>query len=262
MIYEFTKNEFKFLIEKLKIIRGPILKMIVSCALLLASNFALAGGTPPCFINGQEITVKGIATQVPIPQRTADGNTGSVWVLNIDPPICVSEYFAGSTKMNSANIVQIQIIGSPPPPEQIVELTGKLSTENYSENFAIPDAIRVTTGKRLSTGKPTATSGGKPVTQALSAPIKQKIDTDAAFTSSDRAAPIEHDAVLFEKSESFFKDVDTMVLMIRQNNYVCDSVSSASPMLFSNGFNFSCDHFRHQYDIKDMGGHWVVTVDN
>lgn len=42
--------------------------------------------------------------------------------------------------------------------------------------------------------------------------------------------------------------------------YRCDSISSFNKMAFSSGFTINCNRFNYSYDIEDVGGRYVVTV--
>jgi len=84
----------------------------------------------------------------------------------------------------------------------------------------------------------------------------------ALYDSKERAAPIEHNAALYKETPDALKFVDTLVGLVRQSSYKCDSVSAFGPLLLSNGFSLACNKFRYKYEIKDNGGHIAVTVDN
>ncbi|MCX7314450.1 MAG: hypothetical protein NTV56_22755 [Alphaproteobacteria bacterium] len=72
--------------------------------------------------------------------------------------------------------------------------------------------------------------------------------------------PIENDAVLFRSEPDDLVLIRKLAELVRANDYACDSVSAARPMLTSPGFVLSCNKFRYKYDIQDKGGRWVVTV--
>lgn len=82
------------------------------------------------------------------------------------------------------------------------------------------------------------------------------------YDSEERAAPIEHNAVIYKETPDALKFVDTLVGLVRQSSYKCDSVSAFGPLLLSNGFSLACNKFSYKYEIKDNGGHIAVTVDN
>ncbi|MFU0948655.1 lysozyme inhibitor LprI family protein [Kluyvera ascorbata] len=92
--------------------------------------------------------------------------------------------------------------------------------------------------------------------------INKKQKDFSLYDSKDRAAPIEHDAVLYKKTPEAFEFIDTLVGFVRQSSYKCDSVSSFTPMIMSNGFNLSCNRFSYKYEIKNNGGNISVAVDN
>ena len=54
---------------------------------------------------------------------------------------------------------------------------------------------------------------------------------------------------------------ERLVKLVRASGYRCDSVDSALPMMFKDGFVLVCDQYRYRYEIVDRGGKWVVTVD-
>lgn len=82
------------------------------------------------------------------------------------------------------------------------------------------------------------------------------------YDSKERAAPIEHNAVLYKETPDAFEFIDTLVGFVRQSSYKCDTVSSFIPMVLSNGFTLACNKFSYKYEIKNNGGNISVTVDN
>lgn len=82
------------------------------------------------------------------------------------------------------------------------------------------------------------------------------------YDSKDRAAPVEHNAILYKDTPEAFEFIDTLVGFVRQSSYKCDSVSSFIPMVSSNGFTLACNKFRYKYEIKNNGGNVSVSVDN
>lgn len=91
---------------------------------------------------------------------------------------------------------------------------------------------------------------------------KQKVKDFSLYDSKDRAAPIEHKAVLYKETPEAFEFIDTLVGFVRQSSYKCDTVSSFIPMVLSNGFTLACNNFSYKYEIKNNGGNISVTVDN
>jgi hypothetical protein len=73
--------------------------------------------------------------------------------------------------------------------------------------------------------------------------------------------PVEQDAVIYDEMIGNSALLDEMVRLVLSNDYKCDSISAARPLIFSNGFELTCNRYRYEYDIHDKGGHWIVTVD-
>ncbi|MBZ7566645.1 lysozyme inhibitor LprI family protein [Klebsiella grimontii] len=82
------------------------------------------------------------------------------------------------------------------------------------------------------------------------------------YDSKKRAAPVEHNAILYKDTPEAFEFIDTLVGFVRQSSYKCDSVSSFIPMVSSNGFTLACNKFSYKYEIKNNGGNVSVSVDN
>ena len=75
--------------------------------------------------------------------------------------------------------------------------------------------------------------------------------------------PIEKNAVISEVKYSrsdMLKLIDAMVPMVTARGWRCDSVSSASPWMFSTGFSLKCNRYRYKYEFEDRGGRWVVIL--
>jgi len=99
-----------------------------------------------CYDNGDVITLRGTAS--PQSLTLANDAVSTVWVLTTDKPICIVRS-SGDSAPQTANVLRLQIIGSPPPVDVIIELKGKLSTGNDSQYYAEPDAIEVISGRRV-----------------------------------------------------------------------------------------------------------------
>ncbi|MEG3135512.1 hypothetical protein SC206_18300 [Rouxiella sp. T17] len=195
------------------------------------------------------IVLKGTASKEAL--IMADGKTSYVWIFTTPNPICIRELNGDDSKYNK-EVSRFQILGSPPPVGIPLELTGSLSIENVTQYYAVPDAITVTKGKKLNSNpEPEVTS-----------PINKESNNAEGFNASERAAPIEKKAILFNSSPDSLHLIDQLVTLVRHSGFVCSSVSAANPMILHSGFSLTCDNFAHSYDIKDMGGTWVVTVDN
>ncbi|WP_336981853.1 MULTISPECIES: lysozyme inhibitor LprI family protein [unclassified Cedecea] len=135
--------------------------------------------------------------------------------------------------------------------------------EWYDTAFAIYGAIKEkgipeTNGVTDFAKEPEA-STGKKNTESRKNNTKKDF---SLYDSKERAAPVEHNAVLYKDTAEAFEFIDTLVGFVRQSSYKCDSVSSFVPMVLSNGFTLSCNKFSYKYEIKNNGGNISVSVDN
>ncbi|MEP7101912.1 MAG: hypothetical protein ABI781_15485, partial [Burkholderiales bacterium] len=76
----------------------------------------------------------------------ADGSVRTVWILVTSTPTCVQDPGEPRTMVK-----RVQVFGDPPPTEVPIELTGRLSTGNFSQSYAAPNALWVTKGRKLPT---------------------------------------------------------------------------------------------------------------
>ena len=56
--------------------------------------------------------------------------------------------------------------------------------------------------------------------------------------------------------------LDGLAQLIESQGYRCDSISAASPMIFTRGFDVTCNGWRYSYEIEDRGGRWTVCYDD
>ena len=79
-----------------------------------------------------------------------------------------------------------------------------------------------------------------------------------------QSVPIEDDAMISDTDdfprEFLLTLVDPGVGAIRARGWRCDSISAIRPHIFSVGFTFVCNGFRYEYEFKDRGGNWTVTL--
>ena len=76
-----------------------------------------------------------------------------------------------------------------------------------------------------------------------------------------QSVPIEEHAIIPNKYRSeLIPLIDPVVEAIRATGWRCDSISSVRPLILSRGYVFVCNSFRYEYEIKDRGGNWVVTL--
>jgi hypothetical protein len=108
------------------------------------SRLSATGG---CYRDGDVITVQGVATAQAL--ELANGLVRSVWLLATDKPICVVE----ADTLQQIRVSRLQIIGQPPPSGVAIELTGKLSTGNITQYYAVSTAIDVISGRRIAMAK-------------------------------------------------------------------------------------------------------------
>lgn len=77
----------------------------------------------------------------------ADGTTFKVWVLKPLRPLCIAR---SVPRPHSTRITSLQVDGRPPPPAGVlIELTGTLRTDNYTQYHVVPDLIEVARARRL-----------------------------------------------------------------------------------------------------------------
>jgi hypothetical protein len=70
--------------------------------------------------------------------------------------------------------------------------------------------------------------------------------------------PIESDAVISEQMNSEL--ISAVADVVKAFGYRCDSVSSARPLVWEEGFAIVCNNYRYTYEIRDVGGNWKVFV--
>jgi len=49
--------------------------------------------------------------------------------------------------------------------------------------------------------------------------------------------------------------------LVRGYGYSCSSLSSAIQSSYDGSFSVTCDNWKYRYEVEDVGGNWVVTVD-
>ena len=88
--------------------------------------------------------------------------------------------------------------------------------------------------------------------------------TPAAVILAAGKTPVEPDAVLgstIKELPNRQEVLDELVRMIRARGWRCNTISSARMMVFSRGFEVSCNGYAYEYEIRDRGGRWVVTLE-
>lgn len=82
--------------------------------------------------------------------------------------------------------------------------------------------------------------------------------------SSAQDVRLEPDALLgseIKKHSNRQAVLNALARMIRLKGWRCDSISVARKFLFSRGFTVICNRFAYEYEVKDRGGRWVVTLE-
>ena len=73
---------------------------------------------------------------------------------------------------------------------------------------------------------------------------------------SQSTVPVESDAVISNQLTS--RQVQALAGLVLAFGYRCDSISSATPWIFSHGFTLYCNRYRYEYEISEPGGRWQV----
>jgi hypothetical protein len=110
-------------------------------------NGAAIPDATPCHHDDEIVALQGRAA--PRALRLANGTVNTVWVLVTDQPVCVSQVTPTEDSPVVGMISRFEIIGQPPPADTEIELTGKLSTGNLTQYYAEPNALTVTSGRKI-----------------------------------------------------------------------------------------------------------------
>lgn len=76
-------------------------------------------------------------------------------------------------------------------------------------------------------------------------------------TSKERQANPSHISEDVQVTEA---QADAIKKIIRANGYSCNTLSSASWFSYSSKYSVYCNNWRYSYEIDDVGGNWVVSV--
>lgn len=120
-----------------------MLKSLVTTVALCAMGAAHA----ECFRDDSVVTLQGTASAQTL--TLANGSAKTVSVLDLATPICAIENVDPTHLNQNTQISRIQVIGVPPPLGVPIELTGRLSTGNFTQYDAVPTAITVAKGRRV-----------------------------------------------------------------------------------------------------------------
>lgn len=56
------------------------------------------------------------------------------------------------------------------------------------------------------------------------------------------------------------KQADAVAAMVRMNGYSCSSISNIRRFMINDGFTISCNNFKYEYEVENVGGRWKVSV--
>lgn len=80
-----------------------------------------------------------------------------------------------------------------------------------------------------------------------------------AESSSANSVRIEtRDAVYQSLTE---EQAQAAARIVRLNGYSCNSISKFKPLIMSRGYHIICNGWRYSYEIRDVGGRFVVKPD-
>jgi hypothetical protein len=101
-----------------------------------------------------------------------------------------------------------------------------------------------------------------PKADSRSAKARVRRATQSVTAMADTLGePVEPDADIDSTLKDETKLISGLVGLVRARGYRCDTISAVKTFSTSNGFKLACDRFSDKYDIKDRGGHLVISVD-
>lgn len=117
--------------------KNPALYMMLS---LWAG--AACAAQPVCFPVGTNMTLRGVPVQESI--ETDSGARQSVWMLAMDPPLCLIDKRFSDDAQGRVLVSRVQIIGPPLPTGVLLSVTGTLMRRNAPPYYIMPTAAWVT----------------------------------------------------------------------------------------------------------------------
>lgn len=101
-----------------------------------------------------------------------------------------------------------------------------------------------------------------PKAASRSAKARARVAAQSVTALADTLGePVEPDADIDSTLKDETKLISGLVGLVRARGYRCDTISAVKTFSTSNGFKLACDRFSDKYDIKDRGGHLVITAD-
>lgn len=161
-------------------------------AVFSAAAISAHAQTQTCLQDGAPLSIKGRASMELVTK--ADGTTFEVWVLKPTRPLCIAR---SMTRSHRATVTRLQVDGRPPPPAGVlIELTGTLRTDNYTQYHVVPDLIEVVSARRLQTLPGQAAAiyqeprmATAPPTDSTAAVATTKLPVSDDYASSGMARP-------------------------------------------------------------------------
>lgn len=94
-----------------------------------------------CYPVGAYMTLLGRAVAERV--QLSDGSPKDIWMLAMDPPLCVIDKRYSQDPQGRISVSRVQIVGPVPPAGVPLMLTGTLSTRNAPQYFIVPTALSV-----------------------------------------------------------------------------------------------------------------------
>jgi hypothetical protein len=94
-----------------------------------------------CLEDGKNVTLRGSVGPQTI--KLADGSDHTVLILDTPEAMCINEVDPNTARMERSTASRFQIVGPAPLGGSPREITGKLTTSNVTQYYAVPNAIEV-----------------------------------------------------------------------------------------------------------------------
>lgn len=114
-----------------------------------STSKAIVGDATHCYKEGDMVSLTGMASEEAL--TMADDSVGQVTIWTLDEPVCVRSMPISSASEDEAEVhftTRFQLIGRGGVPSARGQVRGRLSTDNVSQYYAVPDAINVDDGSR------------------------------------------------------------------------------------------------------------------
>lgn len=94
-----------------------------------------------CYPLGTSITLLGKAFSESVVM--SDGSTKKVWMLSMDPPLCVIDKRFSRDPQGRVSVPRLGIVGLVPPAGKPITVVGTLNASNTVQYFIIPSQLYV-----------------------------------------------------------------------------------------------------------------------